>query len=342
MRIKIIVGTILSMIVFVLMVGSVILGLDLMLHRKFDQIAGLNYRGYRGKIIGKKKANEIRIAMFGGSPLWGYGVYYWEAVPFQLEKLLQSYSDSLKADRSISVINLGYNNEGIFAIYYNLQDFDYLQYDYVLICTGFDDLGVGNTTRFRQSNPIFKVFNYMPILSTYLQEKMMLLRSNGNLEDAYWGKNMQDSTVSRQNFHANALNNLLMIYNSSENVINRIQKVKTENFNMEKLKSDRWAWFKHYLRKSIDEALSKKKKVVIITEPRLNIECGLQQDMMGELCQESYFQNSNVTYMDIGRSFTYSPQLFLDGCHFSAQGCQVFADSIFQKLKKQITFKIEN
>ena len=49
-------------------------GVDQHLHRKFDSVGALNYRGYRGDVVGEKQQGERRVGVFGGSVAMGYGV----------------------------------------------------------------------------------------------------------------------------------------------------------------------------------------------------------------------------------------------------------------------------
>src|SRR3981081_2031061 len=104
-------------------VGSVIalFVLDLVLHARYERSAGLNVWGYRGPRVGRKKPNERRVVYLGGSTAFGYGVRWDEAIPAQLEKLL---NEGRPPDASrVSVVNLGYNNEGAYSFKFTLDDY---------------------------------------------------------------------------------------------------------------------------------------------------------------------------------------------------------------------------
>src|SRR5687768_8294397 len=64
---------------------SALLAVDLYLHHRAERSAGLNRWGYRGPIATGKQAGEVRIAMLGGSTMFGYGVTWSEAIPALLE-----------------------------------------------------------------------------------------------------------------------------------------------------------------------------------------------------------------------------------------------------------------
>ena len=70
--------------------GSVVavLAVDLYVHHKFMESAGLNVWGYRGPTVGRKDPGERRFIVLGGSTAFGYSVHWDEAFPVVLERLL--------------------------------------------------------------------------------------------------------------------------------------------------------------------------------------------------------------------------------------------------------------
>lgn len=165
-------------------IGMVVLLLvaDLVLHARAERSAGLNRYGYRGPVAGRKRPGELRVVVLGGSTVFGYGVAWNESIPAYLEAQLQA-----RVARPVSVVNLGYNNEGAHAFVPNLEDFAYLDYDVIVLYEGYNDLpgdeGV-NRSVYRRDSAIYSLTGYYPILPLYLQEKAMLLRS-GSVEAAY-------------------------------------------------------------------------------------------------------------------------------------------------------------
>ena len=73
--------------------------------------------------------------MLGGSTVFGYGVAWNESIPAQLEPRLQA-----RLGRPVTVVNLGFNNEGAYAFVPNLEDFAYLDYDVIVLYEGYNDL----------------------------------------------------------------------------------------------------------------------------------------------------------------------------------------------------------
>lgn len=163
-------------------VVGVLLAADLAVHRRAERSAGLNRYGYRGPVIGSKQPGELRVAMLGGSTVFGYGVAWQESIPAFLEAELRR-----RLNRPVSVVNLGYNNEGAYAFVPNLQDFEYLDYDIIVLYEGYNDLSgdaAPNHLVFRRNSVIFRHTGYFPILPLYLEEKAMTLR-HGNTNAAY-------------------------------------------------------------------------------------------------------------------------------------------------------------
>lgn len=73
--------------------------------------------------------------MLGGSTVFGYGVSWNESIPALLEARLREKPGG----RPVSVVNLGYNNEGAYAFVPNLEDFSYLDYDVIVLYEGYND-----------------------------------------------------------------------------------------------------------------------------------------------------------------------------------------------------------
>ena len=144
-----------------------------MLHSRFQKTGGVNVWGYRGPIVGRKRAGEHRIVMLGGSSAFGYGVSTEEAIPAQLQSMLDRSGSA-----PFSVVNLGYNNEGAYSLRFTLADYLYLDYDLAILYEGYNDL-IGssepNFSVFRHESPIFRRTGYLPILPVVFREKAAAL-----------------------------------------------------------------------------------------------------------------------------------------------------------------------
>src|SRR5262245_49570518 len=77
----------------VLLVSSVVavagvLAIDVYLHKRTEDLAGVNIWGYRGATVGRKQPGETRIALLGGSTAFGYGLPASESIAAFLERRL--------------------------------------------------------------------------------------------------------------------------------------------------------------------------------------------------------------------------------------------------------------
>src|SRR5215470_11017427 len=84
-----------------------LLALDVYLHWRTQYSAGFNVWGYRGDTVGRKKPNETRIIVLGGSTAFGYGLPSNESWPYFLEQELGTRRASLPAGGAVRVVNLG-------------------------------------------------------------------------------------------------------------------------------------------------------------------------------------------------------------------------------------------
>ncbi len=332
MKIKYVIFALISFLISLTICLGVVLAIDLYCHEKFSKYAGLNYRGYRGKVVGKKANDEIRMVMVGGSFVFGYNAKADETLPAQLEKKLQK-----KYNKNITVVNLGYNTEGAYAFYYNLRDFLYLDYNYVIISGDYNDVGTaGNTRVYRHENPIFRIFGYMPILPLVAREKAMALKTGGRLEDAYWGRKVVFTPNTKDKIKIAILEGGVKIYDEFEKRADFIKKSKID-FNYNDLKKDRWLWYKYFMKKTIDFALDHKRKVIVITQPYIvNIYVEYQhqeqQEDLKDFIEETY--KDRVQYLNMGKAISLQePTLAGDGMHLTLKGSETLAGIIAEEIQ---------
>ena len=84
------------------------LALDVRAHARVEQLGGVNVWGYRGPVMRTKRADEVRIAVVGGSLAFGWGVAASETVAPTIRQLLALVLD-VRGGPSITVtaVNLG-------------------------------------------------------------------------------------------------------------------------------------------------------------------------------------------------------------------------------------------
>jgi hypothetical protein len=159
---------------------SVILAADIYLHSKLAPNLAVNVWGYRGKVIGRKQPGEKRILMIGPSTVFSVGVLPEEALPAQLEKLLQP-----RLSHRVRVANIGFPGEDAFAYKADLEDYRYLKPDAVIFYGDSNPYGGATPIVLRRLSPVFRLTGYYPIIDTALREKAMLMRHGDDIRAAY-------------------------------------------------------------------------------------------------------------------------------------------------------------
>lgn len=147
---------------------------------------GWNYRGYRGRVLTKKRRNELRVFAIGGSTTYGFTVQTDESYPFQLERKL----NARLSDRGIkvSVANLGHLSDSSVCYYPTYRDYEYLEPEIVIIYEGYNDVSVP-TRRiefdcYRQSSAIFRWTGFFPTSPIFFKERWYKLRY-GSIQRGY-------------------------------------------------------------------------------------------------------------------------------------------------------------
>jgi hypothetical protein len=143
---------------------------DVYLHRRVQNLGGVNVWGYRGPVIGKKQMGDRRIVALGGSTAFGYGLPWNES-----GRTTSSGSYGSKPpSHHYSVVNLGAPAQGAFGFRYDLEDYAYLRYDAAILYEGYNDLGdrdlpeavparTGpNYFLWRRESPVFRLTGYLP------------------------------------------------------------------------------------------------------------------------------------------------------------------------------------
>ena len=155
---------------------------DIYAHWRTQDVAGVNVWGYRGAPVGAKRDGEVRVAMVGGSTVYGWGLPADESIAWFLERRL----NDAEGARRFSILNLGAPGQGAYGFVTDLADFEYLNYDIVCLYEGYNDLGPmtirgrDNYLLWRRESPVFRWTGYYPILPVVLREKADLLTGGGN------------------------------------------------------------------------------------------------------------------------------------------------------------------
>ena len=331
-RRKFIVFAVVVVVLSVVVPLTVALAADLYLHRRAERSAGLNRWGYRGPVVGRKAPGEIRVAMLGGSTAFGYGVTWDEAIPAQLERVLNEHTSAPPA----RVVNLGYNNEGAYAFLSTLQDFEFLDADIAVFYEGYNDLfgddGV-NRAVFRHKSAVFRLTGYFPILPLALVEKARSLRYGGDLEKAYAAaRNAPSSqTVFRPNLAARtsaaALEAADAVSNSLGRQLDRMAATTEVPVasTTEAGCASPWTQYCQSIYVATRYALERGQAVAIAAQPRKVFEENARHDSQQVAIQgmiaRHFGNDSRVRYVDLRDTVDLRNQhITFDGMHLDAGG----------------------
>lgn len=333
-RRKLLVFAAISMIapVSLLLVGLLVA--DLYVHRRAERSAGLNRWGYRGPVVGTRSPGELRIAVLGGSTAFGYGLPWSEAAPAVLERHLNARSQGPR----VSVVNLGFNNEGAYSYRFTLEDFAFLDYDVACLFDGYNDL-MGddgpNTALYRHDSAVFRLTGYFPILPLVLAEKAMVIRSGGNLKAAYAasrgepeGKTVFTPTIVDRGSAA-ALESAAAITESLGRQLGRLSPSATPSRPMvtESGCAYPWALYCESMYVATRYALDRGKRVAVVLQPRLlgpvRPRHADQQNALIGMMTRMFAGEPRVRRLDLTSAVDLGDRDFtFDGMHLSTDGTE--------------------
>ena len=331
-RRKFIVFAVVVVVLSVVVPLTVALAADLYLHRRAERSAGLNRWGYRGPVVGRKAAGEIRVAMLGGSTAFGYGVTWDEAIPAQLERVLNEHTSAPPA----RVVNLGYNNEGSYAFLPTLQDFEFLDADIAVFYEGYNDLSGddgANRAVFRHESVVFRLTGYFPILPLALVEKARSLHFGGDLDAAYAAARNEpgSKTVFRPNLAARtsaaALEAADAVSNSLSRQLDRMAATTQAPVasTTEAGCAYPWAHYCQSMYVAARYALARGQVVAIVAQPRKvaedrGIHDAQQQALQGMIARH-FGNDPRVRYVDLRDTVDLKNRdIAFDGMHLGPEG----------------------
>jgi lysophospholipase L1-like esterase len=317
----------------VVMIGLLLVA-DLIVHHRAERSAGLNRWGYRGPVVGGKADDEKRVVMLGGSTIFGYGVSWHESVPAQVQDRIRSQHPQ----RTVSVVNLGFNNEGSYSYAPTLEDYDYLDYDVVVLYEGYNDLAGDaepNVGVFRRRSAVFRLTGYMPILPLYLEEKAMQIRYGGDLAGAYAAGAAQP-TVFRPNLAqrtaAAVLESAVAASASLDRQIGRWQENDRARPVTTSALGCRTPWINYCenVHRAVTRIVGAGKSVLLVGQPLLTNEqrprqIEQQTELRGLLARQ-FGGDPRVRYLDLGDAVNLDDTtIAYDGMHLTAAGNAIIA-----------------
>lgn len=325
------------------LIGGLVLLLaaDLVLHSRAERSAGLNRYGYRGPVAARKEAGELRVVMLGGSTVFGYGVAWNESIPALLETRLRE-----RLKRPVSVVNLGYNNEGAYSFVPNLEDFEYLDFDAIILYEGYNDLpgdsGV-NKSIYRRDSAVYRLTGYFPILPLYLDEKAKMLRYGGNLNLAYEQERAakENRTVFRPNLaqrtSAGALEAVKKMTEALDSQLARVSAAPKATLATESQFgcADPYINYCDSVARAVQFGITRGHAVVVGSQPRLPGRTRevhtRQQAMLTAMLQRNFSGNPLVAWADLSQAINLEdPQMTFDAMHLSPGANALVADGFVE------------
>ncbi len=328
-----------------------LLAADLVLHKRAERSAGLNRYGYRGPVVGRKRPGELRVAMLGGSTVFGYGVGWTESIPAQLEPRLQA-----RLGRPVTAVNLGFNNEGAFAFVPNLEDFDYLDPDVIVLYEGYNDLpgdsGV-NRAVFRRHSAVYRAFGYFPILPLYLDEKAMTLRHGSDLNVAYDAERRRqgnEKVVFEPNLakrtSAGALEAIAAMTRALDGQLEKTRNVSPPPAIAanESTLGCRFPYVTYCesVAAAVRFGLDRGKAVVVGAQPRIHgressLLHALQEQLLSGMVQTTFAGDRRVVYADLSDLLDLQDTtVTFDGMHLNPGGNGKVADALVEPILKAV------
>jgi hypothetical protein len=326
---------------------AVILVTDVYLHGRFERSAGFNVWGYRGPSVGRKRPNEYRVAVLGGSTAYGYGVTWEQSFPAALERKL---SMAAAPDRSFSVVNLAYNNEGAYSFKPTLEDYAWLQYDLVCLYEGYNDM-IGDPRRpnvsvFRHESPVFRLTGYLPILPIVFKEKAAAMLSGGDSGALYRD---EPRTVFRPGLATKTTAEVLRasgeITQSLERQLERVTKEPPHEITDVESTGCKSPW-QQYCRSILvatEFALRQHAQVLVVSQPAqpdasLRVRHADQQREMAAMLERRFADARRVRYVNIGTHVDLGdPAFSFDRMHLSAAGNDRVAETLLTPVFEMAT-----
>ena len=286
---------------------------------------GINLSGYRGPSVGKKRPGEVRIAVVGGSTTWGYGLPWYQSFPAQLEGLLRQSSA-----HEVRVLNLGFNSEGAYSFGFTLRDYESLDYDIVVIYSGYNDQAPEpNRAVFRGDSPTFALTGYMPLLPSFVREKFERLTHHTS------------KSPRKTVFVPPSTSNIGGKTNEEVATALRAQMAALEKLPSRVLDptpgadcSQRWAFYCEQIKNTIEFSLARGKRVVVVTEPYIGAIYIDQQREMAAMLAKRWSNRTEVRYVNLGSAIDLGdPTLCWDGMHLTEEGNRRIAQALALEIK---------
>ena len=300
---------------------------DLYVHRKYETTAMVNVWGFRGPTVGRVEPDTVRVAVVGGSTAFGYGPDWTGSFPYLLDRRLNA-----QGNRRFSVVNLAYNNEGAFAMRFNLEDYAWLNYRVAILYEGYNDLGdEPNRFVFRHRSSVYRLTGYLPILPTILEEKAQLVLRNRDRG----GKTTFTADVARETT-ARAMQHAAATVRSLEDQLGKLSPdvASRGSTAIEPVEScpPRWHFYCGAIADAVTYARQRGIAVIVGTQPFISERHVEQQQALAGFLRHRFGSDPWVVHVDASNVIHLAnrPDLAYDGMHLNESGNAIIADRFVQ------------
>lgn len=312
------------------------IAVDVFLHWRMRGLSGINVWGFRGPTLGRKQTQETRVAMLGGSTVFGFGLRPEEAVPALLERRLNERGAA--EGRRFSVANLGAPGQGAYSFSYDLADYAFLDYDIAILYEGYNDLGikdvatraVPNYFLWHRESPIFRLTGYYPILPLVLREKGTAMLHGGDVNAA----EKQGQVVFRPGLAAQvaagALNAAAAVSENLERQIGRLSD-NPPTPSVDEQCIPQWKQYCGAVRDAAAWALAHQKRVLFVTQPYASDAHVEQQANAVAMLRARFGDDRRLRFVDLGRAIDlHDRSIAFDGLHLNARGNETIAEQLLE------------
>jgi hypothetical protein len=274
----------------VLIAGLLMLALDMRAHNRVERLGGDNIWGYRGPVMHRKAANEIRIAAAGGDLAFGWGVAATETLVFSVRQLVASALDLSGSQlHTFTAVDLG--AIGLTPAEYAgwLERFAYLRPDVVCLVPDARRHRTGNVSvQPDRGSVLFRTFGYAPILPLVLKEKGTVIHSK-----------------------------VVRGVGSVAAALDRVGAVEPSGDNGRKS----GAAYVGVIKQAMETALANGAAVVLVAPPVLTADDAADRAGLAEMVVTAFGSEPRVRFVDLGaRADMTDPAMWLGGVALSTAG----------------------
>ena len=291
---------------------------DVFVHWRTQDVAGVNVWGYRGAPIGAKQPGEMRVVMLGGSTVFGWGLPAHESIPAFLERRLNA------GGGRFSVVNLGAPGQGAHGFAFDLEDFEYLDYDIVCLYEGYNDLahttprGTSNYLLWRRASPIFRWTGYFPLLPVVMREKAQAMMNGGAMTARPGEVSFEAGLATRA--AAGALTAAADLTSGLTTSLGALSPVPPSPAVDEEC-IPAWRRYCGSVREAVASALGRGKRVIFVTQPYVSDAHIEQQANVAAMLAARFGGDQRFAYVNLGRAIDMRDRAVVyDGLHLVASG----------------------